>query len=148
MEIENKIQPSHLSVNKELIIDREEINKIYIKDFQNKIISFCKNMTFLQHKVNFFELSMMDQFQFNECIDFSSEKIKADFKEMEEFYDKCKTSCIAKDPEIEENIEEFVNFKYKLSRPLLNSCVSECVQLYCHLTRNYQEYMVDSKNFY
>jgi len=150
---EQNIKQEDFVLIKELITNRENVVKLQLNDFQNGIINFCKNYNLFQNKTNFSLLSLKEQFEFSECVDYSANKLKKDFKDMENFYSKCKNRCLDKYPqfaeEIKENIDAY-NEETFLSflKPALNPCVQECVDLYDYLSKNYYKYMVLDKGIY
>ena len=150
---EQKIKQEDFVLIKELITNRDNIVKQQLNDFQNGIINFCKNYNLFQNKTNFSLLSLKEQFEFSECVDYSANKLKKDFKDMENFYSKCKNRCLDKYPqfaeEIKENIDAYNEETYlSFLKPALNPCVQECVDLYDYLSKNYYKYMVLDKGIY
>jgi hypothetical protein len=150
---DQKIKQEDFVLIKELITNRDNIVKQQLNDFQNGIINFCKNYNLFQNKTNFSLLSLKEQFEFSECVDYSANKLKKDFKDMEKFYLKCKNRCLDKYPqfaeEIKENIDAYNEETYlSFLKPALNPCVQECVDLYDYLSKNYYKYMVLDKGIY
>jgi len=137
---------------KELFITRESEIKYRLNGIQNSIINFCKNYNMLQTKENFFNLNIKDQFEFNECVDYVGTKIKADYKEMEKFYTKCKAKCISdykfKADEIRDGIEQYNEASLEIIRPRLHPCISDCMDLYHYLSVKYYTYMVKDSGIY
>jgi hypothetical protein len=110
------------------------------------------NFNLFKNKENFSTLTMREQFEFNECVDYVGNMIKNDFKEMELFYLKCKENCKSKNAEFAEDIEESIktyNGNYiGFMRPSLNPCVQDCVDLYQFLVRKYHKYMIKDSGIY
>jgi hypothetical protein len=139
-------------VIKELLVDRERVYKIQLAGIQNGIISFCKNYNMFQGKPNFFNLTLTEQFEYNECIEFTAAKIKKDFKQMEDFYLGCKSECLKKynfkAEEIEDKINQYVESKIGTFRPSLHPCVEDCVGMYQYISHKYYQYMVKDLGMY
>jgi hypothetical protein len=83
---------------------------------------------------------------------FVGNKIKADYKEMENFYTKCKTKCLSdykfKSEEITHGIEQYNEASIEILRPRLHPCISDCMGLYHFLTIKYYAYMVKDSGIY
>ena len=149
----DKFKQEDLVVIKELIINKEKLLKNILNEYQNGIINYCKNYNLFQNKTNFSLLSLREQFEFNECVDYSANKLKKDFKDMENFYLKCKNNCLQKYPqfanEINESIDEYSEDTFfSFLKPGLNPCVQECVDLYEYLSNKYFDYMIRDHGLY
>lgn len=137
---DNKKSEIHTS-NKELMNKDEWINT-HINTMQNSIIKFCRNKLELQRNENFFKMEFTKQFEFNECITNSSNKVKDDFDQIELFYLKCKNSCIENDPEVESNLFNYINNSHKLTKPSLHPCVEDCRLLFFGMHESYKKYFI------
>ena len=111
--IKNSEKKDEYIVIKELLTNREKIYQYQLSGIQNGIVNFCQNYNMFQGKSNFFNLTIMEQFEFNECIEYSGDKIKKDFKLMEDFFVKCKSQCLKtyhfKAEEIQDRTIQFVD---------------------------------------
>jgi hypothetical protein len=152
MENEKHINKEDYTVIKELLTNREKTVEIFLHDFQNSIINFCMNYNMFHKKENFFNLTLSEQFDFNECVEYSANKLKNDFKQMENFYLKCKNKCFDGNPlkskEMEDMVEKHNIAEYNIMRPNLPSCISECKDLYSFLNLKYYFYMVRDAGIY
>ena len=139
-------------VIKELILSREKILKYQLSGVQNGIVNFCKNYNMFQNKTNFFNMTLKEQFEFNECIEYTGGKIKKDYKEIENFYTKCKTKCLADNnfrvEEIEEKINQYNEASIELTRPSLHPCIDECIGMYHYMADKYYLYMIKNSGIY
>ena len=151
MENEN-IKKEDYTVIKELIVNREKYINFFVSQFQNSIIDFCKNYNQFQSKRNFFDLTIKDQFDFNECIEFSANKIKNDFKDLENLYVECKENCFLQNnfrkKEFEDIIEKYNNSQFEFTRPALPPCINECKNLNIYLNEKYHKYMIIDSGIY
>lgn len=125
---------------KELLIGREVIFKERVKQVQDGIISFCRNINLFQDKPNFFDLNITEQFKFNECIDTVSNKMKQDYKDIETFYVKCKTMCGKRFEFVDDNVDEYIAGA-RIGKNL-HPCTRDCVELFDILYNNYHDYMI------
>lgn len=147
----NEKQDNYVVI-KELLVDRERVYKIQLAGIQNGIVNFCKNFNMFQNKPNFFNLTLIEQFEYNECIEYTGAKIKDDFKKMENFYLRCKSECLSKYNFKAEEIEQQINL-YNESiigtfRPSLHPCVEDCVGMYQYMSHKYYQYMVKDHGIY
>lgn len=146
------IKEEDYALLKELTVDKERIIKARIFGIQNGIINFCKNYAMFQNKENFFNLTIKEQFEFNECVEYSGNKIKKDLKEMENFYVTCKNHCIAKyhfkSEDIQNNIDEYNAAISWIVRPRLHPCIKDCIELYHYTTEKYYNYMIKDVGIY
>jgi hypothetical protein len=144
----NNIKKDDFYFYKELTANREKYIKVTLKEYQDNVIEFCKNIANLQHKENFFILELEEQFEFNSCVERSSLKLQKDFQDIEKFYSQCKEICVKKDPDVLTNIQNYNNASLTMLRPNLNPCVKECVIIYEELMGKYYKYMIKDKGLY
>ena len=148
----NKIKEEDYINIKELFVSKEKEVKYKLKGIQNGIVNFCRNYNMFQNKTNFFNLTLREQFEFNQCIDFTGNKIKKDFKEMESFYSNCKDKCLQdnnyKSEEILDSIEQYNETKTDLFRPTLHPCVKECMDIFHYVSGKYYKYMFEDAGIY
>jgi len=151
MEKESISEQDYVEI-KELMVNREKQLEYFLNKFQNSIINFCKNYNMFQKKDNFFNLTLREQFDFNECVEFSANKLKNDFKDMENFYVKCKSKCVSENPysskEIDKQIESYNNAGFEFMRGSLPPCINECKNLYTYLNFKYYKYMIEDLGIY
>jgi hypothetical protein len=148
-ENENLNTDKYISVQ-ELTINKKDIFRSQLHSLQSEIINFCKNMNMFQNKDNFFNLTLLEQFEYNECIEEATKKIKKDYVDLENFYIKCKMNCFRKynKEEMEEKINNYIESKFNLLRPALPPCLSECVSMYNFMHQKYINYMIANKGIY
>lgn len=148
----NKLNKSNIFQMKEVLFGREKHMTKQIDEFQNAIITYCKNYNMLQSKENFFNLTLTEQFQFNECISQAINKVQNDFKTLEDFYVNCKSNCINTindgNNKIEENINSYINAPLDVIRPNLHPCVQDCVDFFFVLNKSYYKYLVKDEGLY
>ncbi len=135
------------TVIKELAVGKEITMKKMLEEYQNSIINFCKDINMMQNRDNFFNLSLQEQFAFNDCVEYTSDKLKKDFKEIENFYLGCKNICIKRDPENEIKIDNYINKKINLKFKL-SPCIQDCMLKYDNLNLDYYNYMIKESGFY
>ena len=150
---ESKLKQEDYVAIRELITYKEKIIQRHLSDFQNNIINFCKNYNLFQNKTNFSLLSLKEQFEFSECVDYSANKVKKDFRDMENFYLKCKNNCLEKfyyvAEEIKENIEAYNQEAFfNFMKPALNPCVQECIDMHEYISKKYHQYMITDRGLY
>jgi hypothetical protein len=148
-EIQNIESQKFISIQ-ELTVNKKDFFKNQLQSLQSEIVNFCKNMNMFQNKDNFFNLTIMEQFEYNECIDETTKKIKKDYTDLENFYIKCKMNCFKKynSEEYEERINKYIESNLNLLRPDLPPCVSECVSMYQFMHQKYLNYMIFNKGIY
>ena len=134
------------SNNKELLHKKQEWSSEHVKNIQNSILKFCRNINDLQLSDNFFKMNMTKQILFNECVTKISKKIKDDFTQLESFYSDCKKSCIENDYEVEENLKKYFNATNKLSIPNLHPCLENCQRLFFLMHGDYKQYIHKGEN--
>ena len=114
--------------------------------FQDLIVQFCKDANFLQNFENFFDIkSISTQMKFNECIEYTSNKIKDDFYALENVYGKCKSVCSEED---HEKVARYNETEYRIQKPNLSKCIKYCKNQYKYNLQSYKEYMIDDKGVY
>ncbi len=90
-----------------------------IEKLQKEVISFCRDMNFLQDKTTFYESNFTNQMEFNGCMNHVVAEIKSDVEHIDNFY----ISCLS---------EEKHN----------------CKQIYESLLNVYSKYMIRQKGIY
>jgi len=90
-----------------------------IEKLQKEVISFCRDMNFLQDKATFYEANFSNQMEFNNCMNYVVSEIKSDIEHFDNFY----VSCVS---------EEKHN----------------CKLLYDSLIDVYSKYMIRQKGIY
>lgn len=149
MDKEKNIQTEEIINNRELITLLDKKIKLYLNNFQNSFVEFCKDMHNLQNEESFYMLSIPDQMKFNECIDDVSRKIKKDFTDLEKFYSNCKLTCYENFDKmtLDTSINDYINSSIKIQGGT-HPCITDCMQLYSELTKRYYNYMVDGNIFF
>ena len=143
---EKKIQKEDIINNKELVVLLDKKINVYLNNFQQKFVDFCKDKSNIQNEENFFKLNISDQMKFNECIDDVSKKVKKDFYDLERFYSNCKTVCYEKYDKftLDSSIDDYVNSSFRIYSGI-HPCINECMDLYSEFTQRYFMYMIDGK---
>jgi hypothetical protein len=131
---------SDLSI-KELTVNHEIQFKRDIKKVQDKLISFCMNTNLFQTHKTMYELNLQEQFKFNECVDFVVNRIQNDISDLEGFYSSCKATCTKDNPDILENIDEFITKHSWVFQPDLHPCLADCTDLFKSMYKKYIRYM-------
>jgi hypothetical protein len=132
---------------KELTVNNSIKYKQDIKRIQNSLISFCMNVNLFQKSKNVFELNLTDQLKFNECIDSIITRIQSDIADLETFYISCKSKCISGNPDIQENIDEYISKQSIIFQPELHPCIQDCTNLFKNMYQRYTRYLTKGKKF-
>jgi hypothetical protein len=107
------------------ILDGEKVSdqKFYkiVNNIQDEIVSFCRDYYLLHDKSSFFGTSFTSQMDFNNCVSYSTLKVKEDTAKIDNFYSLC----------IKEGIKK-------------NICESSHESLY----KQYSNYMINQKGVY
>lgn len=117
----NSFKVDNKSKKSNVFLDQESSDEKKIKEIQNEIISFCRDLNNLQHINSFYDSSFLNQIDFNNCVTSSNDFIRKDLSKIESFKEKC----------LFENIESNV-----------------CMKYYDNLLSIYKEYMVDNKGVF
>ena len=60
-----------------------------INNIQDEIVSFCRDYYFLHDRASYFDTSFTSQMDFNNCVSYSTSKVKQDTSEIDNFYKLC-----------------------------------------------------------
>ena len=133
---------------KELTVNNDIRYKDDIKKIQDKLISFCMNMGLFQKSKNMYDLNFSEQLKFNECVDSLVNKLQSDISELESFYASCKGNCLKENPDIEDNIEDYIKKGGWVLQPDLHPCVEDCTSLFKKMYNRYVKYMTKDNGIY
>jgi hypothetical protein len=112
-----------------------------IKNIQKTLISFCMNTNLFQTYKSMYDLNLQEQFKFNECVDKIITQVQNDITDLEYFYASCKDTCVNDNPDLAENIDEFIKKHSWIFQPELHPCLNDCTELFKNMYKKYIKYM-------